>query len=130
MAATTTTSLPPQEHNDVDSALGSDTESLTQTITAENYRYRYLDNGRSIHPFESAGYLLPNDEREKHRLNFQHGIWLTTLDGRLYLAPLKQDIQNVLDVATGTGIWAMEFADKFPSAQVIGTDLSPMQPNL
>jgi methylase of polypeptide subunit release factors len=36
--------------------------------------------------------------------------------------------QNVLDLGTGTGIWAIDFADQFPSAMVIGTDLSPTQP--
>ncbi|KAL1982645.1 hypothetical protein VTN96DRAFT_1015 [Rasamsonia emersonii] len=37
-------------------------------------------------------------------------------------------ILRVLDLGTGTGIWAIEFADQYPSAQVIGTDLSPIQP--
>lgn len=32
----------------------------------------------------------------------------------------------VLDIGTGTGIWAMDFADQHPSAQVIGFDLSPV----
>jgi len=31
-------------------------------------------------------------------------------------------------VGTGTGIWAIDIADKFPSASVIGVDLSPIQP--
>ena len=30
---------------------------------------------------------------------------------------------------TGTGIWAIDFADEHPSAEVIGTDLSPIQPS-
>jgi trans-aconitate methyltransferase len=34
----------------------------------------------------------------------------------------------VLDFGTGTGIWAMDFADEFPMALVTGTDLSPIQP--
>ncbi len=34
----------------------------------------------------------------------------------------------MLDFGTGTGIWAIDFADEFPSATVIGTDLSPIQP--
>ena len=34
----------------------------------------------------------------------------------------------MLDVGTGTGIWAMDFADQFPAARVIATDLSPIQP--
>lgn len=34
----------------------------------------------------------------------------------------------MLDLGTGTGIWAIDFADQFPSASVIATDLSPIQP--
>ena len=48
----------------------------------------------------------------------------------MHLAPTPEDVQNVLDVGTGTGTWAMDFADEYPSAQVIGTDLSPIQPDL
>jgi trans-aconitate methyltransferase len=32
-------------------------------------------------------------------------------------------------MGTGTGIWAIEFADQFPSAAVLGNDLSPIQPS-
>jgi ubiquinone/menaquinone biosynthesis C-methylase UbiE len=32
-----------------------------------------------------------------------------SLDGKLYLSPLPDDVQNVLDVGTGTGLWAMDF---------------------
>lgn len=49
------------------------------------------------------------------------------LDGKLHLAPLESP-RKVLDVGAGTGIWAIEFADQFPSTEVIGTDLSPTQP--
>ncbi|KAK0610681.1 S-adenosyl-L-methionine-dependent methyltransferase [Bombardia bombarda] len=31
--------------------------------------------------------------------------------------------------AEGTGIWAIEFAIKYPDCKVVGTDLSPIQPN-
>ncbi|KAF9886622.1 hypothetical protein FE257_011262 [Aspergillus nanangensis] len=51
------------------------------------------------------------------------------LDNRLLLAPIDKNIQKALDVGTGTGIWAIDFADEYPSAQVIGTDLSPIQPS-
>lgn len=50
------------------------------------------------------------------------------LDNRLFLAPISPEPQEVLDIGTGTGIWAIDFADQYPSAQVIGTDLSPIQP--
>jgi ubiquinone/menaquinone biosynthesis C-methylase UbiE len=35
----------------------------------------------------------------------------------------------VLDLGTGTGIWAIDFADAFPNTQVTGTDISPIQPS-
>lgn len=62
------------------------------------------------------------------RLDLQHHAFRLTLDGKLYRAPIAKDVQRVLDVGTGTGIWAIEFADEHPSAHVIGTDLSPIQP--
>lgn len=34
----------------------------------------------------------------------------------------------MLDIGTGTGIWAIDFATAFPSADVLGIDLSPIQP--
>ena len=46
----------------------------------------------------------------------------------LQLAPVPATVQNVLDVTTGTGIWAIEFAQRYPQASVTGTDLSPIQP--
>ncbi|KKA25113.1 hypothetical protein T310_0818 [Rasamsonia emersonii CBS 393.64] len=53
--------------------------------------------------------------------------------------PFDADIQHdgmgnsprrVIDLGTGTGIWAIDFGDQFPSAEDIGTDLSPTQPSL
>lgn len=34
---------------------------------------------------------------------------LILLEGRLHLAPIGSNPQNVLDVGTGTGIWAIDF---------------------
>lgn len=51
-----------------------------------------------------------------------HEVFLMLLDGRLYTAPLDRP-QRILDIGTGTGIWAIDMADKYPSAEVIGTDL-------
>jgi hypothetical protein len=38
--------------------------------------------------------------------------------------------ETVLDIGTGTGAWAIDFADEYPKAEVIGTDLSPIQRTL
>lgn len=62
------------------------------------------------------------------RPDLQHHLWRLSLDGALYLSPLPPSTNSVLDLGTGTGIWAIEFADENPSANVIGVDLSPVQP--
>lgn len=42
-------------------------------------------------------------------LDLQHHLYRLTLDEKLYLAPIKDDAQDVLDIGTGTGLWAIEF---------------------
>ncbi|QMW31119.1 hypothetical protein G4B84_006500 [Aspergillus flavus NRRL3357] len=59
----------------------------------------------------------------------RHEVYRLLLSGRLYLAPIADKPQNVLYVGTGTGLWAIDFGDMHPSAKVIGTDLSPIQPS-
>ncbi|EKG13436.1 Methyltransferase type 11 [Macrophomina phaseolina MS6] len=73
-------------------------------------------------------YLLPDDEREPDRLDFWGHTFVQTLDGALYAAPL-QDPELVLDIGTGTGIWALDFADTHPDSQVLAFDVKPVQPS-
>jgi SAM-dependent methyltransferase len=61
-------------------------------------------------------------------LDLVHHLWKLILRGELYRAPIPKDLHRVLDVGTGTGIWAIDLAEEFPSAEVIGNDLSPIQP--
>ncbi|KAF4987436.1 hypothetical protein FDECE_15426 [Fusarium decemcellulare] len=74
---------------------------------------------------------MPNDDIENERLDLQHHLFLFTLDNRLGLAPPNErdsKVKRVLDLGTGTGIWALDYADEHPEAEVIGIDLSPTQP--
>ncbi|OCK80010.1 S-adenosyl-L-methionine-dependent methyltransferase [Lepidopterella palustris CBS 459.81] len=97
------------------------------SVTDSVYNYRY-ENGRRYHAYSDGKYPVPNDEVEKDRLDLQHHAFRLTLDGALYIAPIPKDVQNVLDIGCGTGIWTIEFAEEHPSAKVLGTDLSPIQP--
>ncbi|KIW33391.1 uncharacterized protein PV07_00245 [Cladophialophora immunda] len=114
--------------DDNDSTLGFDTlstASASLTSSIQNYKY---ENGRRYHAFREGTYPLPNDEPEQDRQDLLHHIFRLILGGKLFRAPLGHAPPRVLDVGTGTGIWAMDFADEFPQSVVIGTDLSPIQP--
>ncbi|WYZ35903.1 hypothetical protein EsH8_X_000550 [Colletotrichum jinshuiense] len=75
-------------------------------------------------------YAFPNDEREQERLDIVNHLWMLTLDGAFCLCPKNKSTsaKRVLDIGTGTGIWALDYADAHPEASVIGVDLSPIQP--
>ncbi|TGO58861.1 hypothetical protein BOTNAR_0173g00160 [Botryotinia narcissicola] len=114
-------------NSDVDSTMGDSFLSSTASIRESVYEY-VEENGRTYHAYNSGKYILPNDDAEQERLNLQHHLFSLLFDGVLHLAPLPSELHNALDIGTGTGLWATEFAQKYPSAQVIGTDLSPIQP--
>jgi len=50
-------------------------------------------------------------------------------DGHLHIAPLDKPAK-VLDIGTGTGLWAMEMGDQYPECEITGVDLSPVQPQM
>lgn len=76
------------------------------------------------------GYLAPNDEQENDRLDMHHHLSTLLSSGKLHFSPIGESPQRILDVGTGTGIWAIEIGDEYPSAEVVGVDLSPTQPDL
>jgi hypothetical protein len=62
-------------------------------------------------------------------LDLQHHMVLLTFGGKLFTAPIPADQQlhRVLDVGTGTGIWAIDFGKELalqPNILLIG--IQPM----
>lgn len=71
---------------------------------------------------------MPEDETEQDRLDLMGHCFNLSMNRELHRAPLK-DPKLCLDIGTDTGLWALDFADKYPGCEVIGTDLSPIQPS-
>ncbi|KAI1028478.1 hypothetical protein LB503_002073 [Fusarium chuoi] len=105
-------------HSDADSSLGADNASSTDSLRSSILDFRQ-ENGRTYHAFRDGKYNLPNDDEENERLDLQHNLFLLTLDNKLGLSPPNlpdSKVKRVLDVGTGTGIWAIDFGDEHPEA--------------
>ncbi|KAK1989877.1 methyltransferase domain-containing protein [Colletotrichum falcatum] len=108
---------------------GSIADDGTDSTTVNSSVYEHsFKNGRRYHKFRHGRYPIPNDETEQNREDMLHAMMLEATDGRLYFAPIGDSPQKIIDLGTGTGIWAIEMGDLFPSAEIQGLDLSPIQP--
>ncbi|KAL0943893.1 UMTA [Colletotrichum truncatum] len=100
-----------------------------------------LENGRSYHVYKDGSkradlslhcnYLNSVSNQLTVHSDMQHHLFYLTLDGRLGLAPPCKPgakVGRVLDLGTGTGIWAIDFGEEHPESEVLGIDLSPSQP--
>jgi tRNA1(Val) A37 N6-methylase TrmN6 len=62
------------------------------------------------------------------REDMKHHWAKLMLNGKLHVAPIEKNPGKILDLGTGTGIWCIEMGDEYPSAEIVGTDLSKIQP--
>jgi trans-aconitate methyltransferase len=115
------------DYNDFmdDGPEGSSTFSVN---SSQQYLFQKR-HGRTYHTFSAhRDYLLPNDEPERDRMDMQFWAIIEVLGHRYFHAPIAENPQDIIDIGTGTGMWAIEVAELYPNASIIGTDLSPMQP--
>ncbi|KAH7245657.1 S-adenosyl-L-methionine-dependent methyltransferase [Fusarium tricinctum] len=72
--------------------------------------------------------LVPNNQQEQDRNVIQHTVIIYVFEGHLHLSPITSRPKRVLDVGTGPGTWALEFAQKHPHCSVLGVDIEPVKP--
>ncbi|GFP57486.1 secondary metabolism regulator LAE1 [Trichoderma asperellum] len=91
----------------------SDSTSLNSSILQHSFV-----NGRRYHRYRHGRYPIPNDDTEQNREDMLHTMMMEATDGKLYYAPIGNHPQKIIDLGTGTGLWAIE-----------RIDLSPIQPS-
>ncbi|KAJ5893745.1 hypothetical protein N7495_005436 [Penicillium taxi] len=133
--------------SDEDSIFETDSLLDSNLSFASSIRDYCYENGRRYHAYRPGQYPFPNDQEEQERLALMHHLFKMLTGGDLYRAPIPRDTEpntetgtgtgtrtqtcpprRFLDIGTGTAEWAVEMAEAFPNAEVIGTDLSPIQP--
>ena len=108
-------------------SVGDDMSSYSASLASSVARYEWR-HGRRYHSYQAGSYNFPNDEPEQNRLDMIHHIYCLALQDRLFLAPIDMAGKRVLDIGTGTGIWAIELGEQNPDAAlIIGNDFSPIQ---
>ncbi|ESZ92074.1 hypothetical protein SBOR_7531 [Sclerotinia borealis F-4128] len=115
----------------------SDSEEEYGTETTRTF-HENVDE-KYLFPIDKVRVVLCSEEEEEENslkllvvsLNtkdwvyHQHEMLKASLDDQIFLAPIKPDeIKHVLDIGSGHGKWAVDFASEHPNTQVIGTDLS------
>ncbi|KAH7157873.1 methyltransferase type 12 [Dactylonectria estremocensis] len=104
-----------------------DALSRTSSSISSSIRDYSFENARRYHKFREGRYQFPNDEPEQEREHMKHVVAVHLLQGKLHLAPLHRPL-SILDLGTGTGSWAIDMSDEYPDAEIVGIDLSPIQP--
>lgn len=73
--------------------------AINYMLTAIHSRY---------HAFRYGRYPIPNDDEEYKREALRHMMLKELLHGKLYLAPIGDNPQKIIDLGTGFGDWAIE----------------------
>lgn len=114
--------------DDDDDMDGTDEYSAASVTVRSSIWEHEFEGGRRYHHYRHGRYPLPNDDEEQEREYMKHVLHLEQTGGRLFNAPIAPNPQRILDLCTGTGLWPVAVAKTFPSAEIVGLDLSPIQP--
>ncbi|KAG9252909.1 uncharacterized protein F5Z01DRAFT_659794 [Emericellopsis atlantica] len=90
----------------------------------------YWIYGRFYGSWKSDKYFVPIDSEESKRLDLFHKVFLVAR-GKPYSVPIKRQQPRIMDLGTGTGIWAIDVAENYLiRAHIMAVDLNLVQPAL
>ncbi|KAF9145109.1 hypothetical protein BGX30_010364 [Mortierella sp. GBA39] len=127
-----TDSLSDTETSDSEGDLIQRTESLALDSNGTNNKEKRSSRRRPPPQFEwmaarrrfssSSISTISRDIQDSQK--GQHALWKYIGGGNSH-APLRYDIDRILDSGCGLGEWTMEMAKEFPNATVYGIDINP-----
>jgi len=79
----------------------------------------------SLHSSASG---IHQSQEELDRLDIMNEMLNIANDNRLHLAPIGPTPHRILDIGAGTGIWCIGMGDLYPSAEIVGVDISASMP--
>ena len=124
-----TTGAHPDLDLDDEGYVESNRTSVSFATTIDSAVDQLVEENERLYPnYGRHEYGLPVDEREEERMALQHEKFYLVLGGQHFLSPIGNHPQKILDLATGTGQWAVDVADQFTTATVIGVDVADIQP--
>lgn len=94
--------------NRSDGGYDSDAGSSASTSAESSVHDYMFENGRRYHRFREGMYNFPNDDVEQEREDMKHAMMKLLCTQKLHFAPIQENPQEILDMGTGTGIWAIE----------------------
>ncbi|KAI1328662.1 S-adenosyl-L-methionine-dependent methyltransferase [Xylariaceae sp. FL0255] len=84
----------------------------------EAWGHLYHHSGRIFTPF---------DKLEQERMGVQHRLFRHCLSGALTATRIPLNVERILDLGSGTGVWPFEMAARYPQANILGIDISRIQ---
>ncbi|KAI1436933.1 S-adenosyl-L-methionine-dependent methyltransferase [Xylaria sp. CBS 124048] len=84
----------------------------------EAFGHKYHHSGRIFVPF---------DETEQLRMEILHRTIRHCLNGGLTTTRIPLGVERIVDLGTGTGLWALDAAVRYPQAEILGIDISRIQ---
>ncbi|KAK7398011.1 hypothetical protein QQX98_012619 [Neonectria punicea] len=110
----------------------SEVKGLSSECDSDEYVHNPSDEqtiqGRTFQRQEATQYRAPVDEEQQESQEPLHYCFLLLMDDQLFQAPINETSPLILDIGAGTGTWAVNMADNYPSAKVYGTDINAIQP--
>ena len=108
------------------SVLDDEDLSSVYSVTSSAYNFR-IEHGRRYHYYKD-GHPFPYDDLSEDNEITMHHMMLVLLDDKYYVSPIPEaSLGCVVDVGTGSGLWAEGMAERLPNTTVVGIDTAPHQ---